>query len=586
MIEHEFGIFGGPDGEMLLGFVDGLDVPFVVSLHTVLPSPTANQKRVLRRLCERAAAVMVFTATARRILLDQGVARAGKVRIVPHGAPSELFERRDADDAKSVFGVSGRPVVSTFGLLSSGKGIEVALRAVDSVRDVVPDVVYIVAGQTHPGVLRVEGERYREELLRLVDALDLADNVRCVGRFMEIDDLAQLLSATDVFCTPYHNGDQIVSGALTFAIAAGRPTVSTPYRYAEDLLGDGAGRLVPFDSPEPLAVELVELLTCPEALARAQRAAERTGASLSWPEVGRHTADVLWEAMQSHRLRGWTPRFAPAALPQVDADLAPVQTSTAHLRAMVDDTGIFQHAHGQIPALEHGYCVDDVARLLPIADALSVRDPMWADDAKRALAFLRAAADPAAAVEREGAGMRNFLSWDRQWLDSPHTGDHVGRTMWAVGEVLGAGCAPGIEIASEALLRNLVTHLSSTEPSLRTSAYAALGLAGWGPARPPSATGLLHVLVGRLTLGWRDDAAWPWPEDRLTYDNARICEALIRGGAALAREDVVHTGLLGLEWLDKLFTDPSGVYRFAGNRGLGAGEEVAESGDEQPLEAV
>ena len=363
LIEHEFGIFGGPDGEMLLAFVDALDVPFVVALHTVLPSPTANQKRVLRRLCERAAAVMVFTATARRILLDQGVARAGKVRIVPHGAPSELFERRDADDAKSVFGVFGRPVVSTFGLLSSGKGIEVALRAIDSVRDVVPDVVYIVAGQTHPGVLHVEGERYREELLRLVDALDLADNVRFVDRFMDVDDLAQLLSATDVFCTPYHNGDQIVSGALTFAIAAGRPTVSTPYRYAEDLLGDGAGRLVPFDSPEPLAVELVELLTCPEALARAQRAAERTGASLSWPEVGRHTADVLWEAMQSHRLRGWTPRFDPAALPRVDTDLAPVQTSTAHLRAMVDDTGIFQHAHGQVPALEHGYCVDDVARV-------------------------------------------------------------------------------------------------------------------------------------------------------------------------------------------------------------------------------
>ncbi len=302
LIEHEFGIFGGPDGEMLLGFVDALDVPFVVSLHTVLPEPTANQKRVLRRVCERAAAVMVFTATARRILLTQGVVRAGKIRIVPHGAPSELFERRDADDAKSIFAAAGRPVVSTFGLLSSGKGIEVALRAIDSVREVVPDVVYIVAGQTHPGVLRAEGERYRSELMRLVDALDLAENVRFVDRFMDLDDLAELLAATDVFCTPYRNGDQIVSGALTFAIAAGRPTVSTPYRYAQDLLGEGAGRLVPFDSPGPLADEIVELLTCPEALAEAQRAAERTGASLSWPEVGRHTADVLWEAMQSHRL--------------------------------------------------------------------------------------------------------------------------------------------------------------------------------------------------------------------------------------------------------------------------------------------
>ncbi len=320
LIQHEFGIFGGQDGEMLLGFVDALDVPFVVSLHTVLPEPTANQKRVLRRLGERAAAVMVFTATARRILVDQGVVRAGKIRIVPHGAPSELFERRDADDAKSAFGVRGRPVVSTFGLLSSGKGIEVALRAIESVREVVPEVVYIVAGQTHPGVLRVEGERYRDLLLSLVEALGIADNVRFVDRFMGLDDLAELLAATDVFCTPYHNGDQIVSGALTFAIAAGRPTVSTPYRYAQDLLGDGAGRLVPFDSPGPLAGELVELLTCPEALAKAQRAAERTGASLSWPEVGRHTAHVLWEAMQSHRLRGWTPRVDPPGALTGDLD--------------------------------------------------------------------------------------------------------------------------------------------------------------------------------------------------------------------------------------------------------------------------
>ena len=195
---------------------------------------------------------------------------------------------------------------------------------------------------------------------------------------------------------------------------------------------------MPFGSPEPLAVELVELLTRPEALERAQRAAERTGASLSWPEVGRHTADVLWEAMQSYRLRGWTPRVDPdVALPPVAADVEPVRTSTAHLRAMVDDTGIFQHAQGEVPALEHGYCVDDVARLLPVADALAVSDPGWADDVKRALAFLRAAADP------DGAGMRNFLSWDRQWLDSPHPGDHVGRTMWSLGEPVGRGLCSG-----------------------------------------------------------------------------------------------------------------------------------------------
>ena len=478
LLEHEFGIFGGSDGELILDFVDALDVPLVVAMHTVLPRPSENQARIVRRLCDRAGSVMVFTATARRLMLEQHLVRPSKLRVVPHGAPAELYEPLDPGDAKDWLGVPGRPVVSSFGLLSSGKGIEVALEAMASVRVSVPDVVYVVAGRTHPEIVRTEGERYRDSLKDRVRELGLEDNVLFLDRFLDLGDLARLLAATDVFCTPYRHGDQTVSGALTFAIAAGKPAVSTPYRYAQDLLSDGAGRLVPFDAAGPLADALTELLVKPEALEEARDAARRAGASLSWPEVGRQTAMVLRDAIETGQRRRSSnrrvPRFPTARRPD-----ATVRTSTAHLRSMVDDTGIFQHATGTVPALEHGYCVDDVARLLPVAQQLAKTDASWVPDVARAIAFLCAASDD------ESAAMRNFLSWDRKWLDEPHYGDHVGRTMWALGEFVSRETGGGLRGPAERLLRRLASGIEVSDPTIRTSAYAILGLAAWGPARPP-----------------------------------------------------------------------------------------------------
>ena len=257
-----------------------------------------------------------------------------------------------------------------------------------------------------------------------------------------------------------------------------------------------------------------------------------------------------------------------------------MRTSTAHLRAMVDETGIYQHAEGRVPALEHGYCVDDVARLLPVAQELALTDPTWAPDVVRALAFLRAASDG------ESAAMRNFLSWDRTWLDEPHNGDHVGRTIWALGELLSRETDPALRAPADALTRRLTSGLDASNPTIRTSAYAVLGLAAWGAARPASATALLQRHVQTLASLWRPDRAWPWFEAQLTYDNARLCEALVRGGAQVADDSAVRIGLASLEWLDALCSDPSGVYRFPGNRWVAEGDRVADSGDEQPLEAL
>jgi glycosyltransferase involved in cell wall biosynthesis len=308
LIEHEYGIFGGACGKFVLTLANELTVPLVVTLHTVLARPSPGQAATLRALCRRAALVMVFTETARRMVVDQGLAEFERVRVVPHGAPDELTQAawsdRVGDDIPSsslqlgLPSLAGRKVLSTFGLISDSKGLELAIRALPAITAVHPEVIYLIAGQTHPDVIHKEGESYRLGLQRLVHDLDLCDHVWFIDRFLTIDELAMLLARTDLYLTPYRSQDQIVSGALTFAVAAGCPVVSTPYFYAEDLLSSGAGVLVPFGDASKLAAAVLELLGSPAKLRGARAAARRVGADLTWASVGKATLEHLSEAAQ------------------------------------------------------------------------------------------------------------------------------------------------------------------------------------------------------------------------------------------------------------------------------------------------
>lgn len=308
LVEHEYGIFGGDSGNYLLKLTSELSVPMVVTLHTVLANPEPERAGVLRAVCERAALLMVFTETARRMVVEQGLVEVDRVRVVPHGAPDELTQAAWSDGVgEELTGTSlqlglpslaGRTVLSTFGLISDSKGLELAIRALPTITAVHPEVLYLIAGQTHPDVITKEGESYRLGLQRLVHDLDLGDHVRFIDRFLSIDELAMLLGRTDIYLTPYRSKDQSVSGALTFAVAAGCPVVSTPYFYAEDLLCSGAGVLVPFGDSAKLAAAVLELLDSPAKMSGARAAARRVGADLTWASVGKATLELLTEAAQ------------------------------------------------------------------------------------------------------------------------------------------------------------------------------------------------------------------------------------------------------------------------------------------------
>ncbi|MBA2331314.1 MAG: glycosyltransferase [Actinobacteria bacterium] len=585
LLQHEYGIFGGRDGEYVLSFARELSQPLVVTLHTVLSEPSEHQRSVLSALCGEAERVIVLTDTAKRLLLELGTGDEEKVRVVPHGAPVELGARRVEQErgrrAQYVAPVRGgyehikeRFLLSTFGLISPGKGLENMIEALPGLIERHPEVLYLIAGRTHPQIARRAGEEYRLMLERRVVELGVGDHVEFDDRFLSVDELADLLAATDVFVTPYRSREQIASGALTFAIAAGCAAVSTPYWYAEDMLASGAGKLVPFDDPAALTKAICEFVEDPATLVAARAEARRLGSELAWPSVAKATAAVLLEATEAAPRR--------PSIPEVELELA--ETRTGHLLTLVDDCGIIQHANGAIPNRQTGYCVDDVARLLVVALELEQRtgDLAWGPVLYRSLAFLSDAAGSA-----DGAGMRNFMSYDRRWLDDPHVGDHVGRTVWALGDVLSTAWVPAAVGPSRRLLAALVASLDG-ELSLRTAAYTILGLARLDKDRlDEPAAALLQRCVSQLEAA--HDACsgdgWHWFEDNLSYDNARLAQALIVGGAALQREAAVAAGLHSLSWLGDECGLADGVLRLPGHLGRRRGEPAPGGGDEQPLDA-
>jgi glycosyltransferase involved in cell wall biosynthesis len=576
LLQHEYGIFGGADGEYVVSLAEELAQPLVVTLHTVLSQPTPHQAKVLRALCDQAAAVLVMTETARRLLVDGGACTPDKVRVVPHGAPAVLV-RRAAEGAREhgaggrYAALDGRFVLSTFGLISAGKGLETMIEALPAIVERHPEVLYVIAGRTHPDVERREGERYRLSLEQAVLELGLENHVEFDARFLAIDEIADLLARTDVFVTPYRELEQISSGALTFAVAAGCAVVSTPYWHAQDLLASGAGTIVPFADPAALADAVGLFVEEPELLAAARAEARRLGAQLAWPSVAKATAGVLREAVElAPRRRG---------IASVEPTLSSVRTD--HLLTLVDDVGIVQHANGVIPSRVSGYCVDDVARLAVVALELARRgdEQMWTSIVYRALAFLSDAAEP--------RGMRNFMGYDRRWLDEPHIGDHVGRSVWALGELLATAWVPAVVDPTRRLLDVIVGSLTGPV-SLRTGAYAALGLARLDPDRlGPDARLLLTRSVEQLAAAYAATAAddWLWFEEALSYDNARLPHALIAGGAALERDDLVQIGLESLRWLGDESGLAGGTLRLTGHHGRRRGEPAPGTGDEQPLDA-
>ena len=579
-LQHEYGIYGGPAGSHVLGLVRDLRMPVVTTFHTVLREPNDDQRRVLTELATLSARVVVMTEKARTFLREVFGIPEAKIDLIAHGIPDTPFV--DPNPYKEQFGVGGRLVALTFGLLSANKGIEHMLRAVPEILQTFPNFAYIVLGATHPALVREHGESYRLSLERLARKLGISKHVIFYNRFVELNELTEFIRAADVYVTPYLNPAQITSGTLAYSFGCGKAIVSTPYWHAEELLADGRGVLVPFADPQSLAREVCGLLGDEPRRAAMCEQAYRLGRDMIWEQ----SADRYMAAFQRTRLGRQDQPFKPLAV----RTLAEQQTDLPvwrldHLSRMTDATGMLQHATHTIPNFAEGYCTDDNARALLLTVLL---DEVGQGGVKVERLATTYAAFLQAAINPQAKRFRNFLGFDRRWLEEVGSEDSHGRALWSLGTCVGRSRRPDMPAwAASHFELALPTILDTTSP--RAWAFALLGvreyLRRFGGDR--LATQVRDTLVARL-LDIYDRTTtpdWPWFEEILSYDIARLPQALIACGQESGNARALDVGLHTLGWLVKVQTAPQEHFRAIGCNGFYRKGQQPARFDQQPVEA-
>lgn len=578
-VQHEFGIFGGKAGALLLPLLRELRMPIVTTLHTILARPDAAQRRVMDEIVAHSERLVVMSAHGATLLHEVYGVDAAQVDQIPHGIPEVMFAQGDKDR----LGVAGKQVILTFGLLSPDKGIEYVIDALPAILARHPDAVYIVLGATHPHVLAHSGESYRLSLEARALALGVDGSMIFHNRFVSQSELGEFLTAADLYVTPYLNPEQSTSGTLAYAVGAGKAVISTPYQYATELLADGRGVLVPVRDADAVATEVIGLLGDGVRMATMRQRAATYGGGMSWPAVARLHVAALEHAVASHAhrrrsvFRARTLAERPPSLPDLNLE---------HLQCITDDTGVLQHASFVVPRYADGYCLDDNARALLLMVLLeesggAERRTVRALSA-RYLAFVSNAFDA------PSGRFRNFLSYGRAWAETVGSDDSQGRALWALGAVVGRARDPGRRSLGGDLFHAALPAMA-TLTSPRAWAYALIGIDEYLHAfeGDREVQGMRTNLTDRLAdlYARASSADWPWFETSLTYGNARLPQALMLSGAAMGRADYVDTGARALEWLAALQHTPDGFFSPIGSNGFYVRGESRARFDQQPIEA-
>ena len=578
-VQHEYGIFGGKAGSYLLPLLRAVRMPIVTTLHTVLGEPNPGQRRVMDELAKVSERLVVMSAHGVMLLRELYGVPAAKIDLIPHGSPRVPL----ALEAKRRLGVEGRPMLLTFGLLSPDKGIEYALDALPAIVAKFPNTVYVIVGATHPHVKERHGEVYRLALESRSRELGVEENVMFHNRFVSSDELTEFIGAADICLTPYLQPEQITSGALAYAVGAGKAVISTPYRYASELLADGRGVLVPWRDPAAIATAINELLGDETARDALGVRAGALGHGMHWPAVAQAYLATFDRACLEH---AETQRAAfaiqtlatrPAGLPDVNL---------AHLRRLTDDTGVLQHATYSVPRYADGYCVDDNARALL---AMAEIEGSGTDErvivralADRYLAFI------SHAIDVKTGRFRNFMSYARDWTEARGSEDSHGRAVWALGAVVGRSDTPGTRSVAGDLFHAALPAVTSFS-SPRAWAYTLLGIdyylgafkgdRGVEQIRGELAARLLEM--HECTRG----PDWCWFEDCVTYCNARLSQALIVSGVGMHQQGMIDAGIASLLWLLSMQRTPHGHFAPVGSNGFFQRGATKSDFDQQPVEA-
>ncbi len=569
-VQHEYGIYGGSAGEHLLALLDRVNVPLLITLHTILETPNSDQRRVLEALLRRATKVIVMAEKGREILMRVHGTDARKIVTIPHGVPDRPFA--DPASMKPAFGWADREVILTFGLLAPNKGIETMIEAMPAVAAAHPRALYVVLGATHPHLVAHEGEAYRDRLKAQAARLGVADNVRFIDGFVEQAELLDYLQAADLYVTPYSNPAQITSGTLSYAVGVGKVVVSTPYVHATEILADDHGVLVDFGDSAGFARELVDLLGNDDRRNRLARRAYARGRTMLWPCLAEAALTEVAGAIDAR------PRRMRA-----QHDLTALTPDFAAVERMSDATGMLQHSIYSVPDRRHGYCIDDNARALILMAKIDPLDEVLRDKWTTIYAsFLQFAWNP------DRRRFRNFMNFDRTWCEDEGSEDSNGRTLWAL--AITARDARSRKHRDWAIsMYEMTASIALDLGSPRARAFAMLGAVTFLDVAPGHtlsmeiATRFGTELVALLDASRRPE--WRWFEIVLAYDNARLPEAMIRAGVALKRDDFLRIGLDTLDWIVGRQTSPEGRFRAVGTESFGRPYAEPLPFDQQPLEA-
>ncbi len=580
-LQHEYGIYGGPAGSHILSLLSDLRMPVVTTLHTVLREPDANQRRVLDKLAALSDRLVVMSHRGADFLRDIYHISEEKIDFIPHGIPDVPFV--DPSFHKDHFGVEGKYVLLTFGLLSPNKGIEYVIEALPTILARHANVVFIVLGATHPHVKRDDGESYRLQLQRLARTRGVERNILFFDRFVTLEELVEFIGATDIYLTPYLNPAQITSGTLAYTVGAGKAVVSTPYWYAEELLSEGRGVLVPFRDSQAIANQVINLLDNETERHAMRKRAFMYGREMIWPKVAHRYLETFVHAAEERTRK---PR-STLRVPTLDTrppDLPLLNLS--HLRRLTDDTGLVQHANFTVPNYHEGYATDDNARGLIVAVYLEERGEEMPEEmavlAFRYLAFL------IHAFNSLNSRFRNFLSFDRHWHEKAGSEDSHGRALWGLGTVIGRSKQSGLRGAAAQLFESALP-VTEEFASPRAWAFTLLAIHEYLKrfAGDRVARRLGDVLSERLLSLYRRNysADWPWFEYSLTYCNAVLPHALLVSGQATGRQELIEAALHSLEWLGEIQQAAQGHFVPIGCKGFyPRGGERARF-DQQPVEA-
>jgi glycosyltransferase involved in cell wall biosynthesis len=537
ILQHEFGIFGGQSGVYILPLLHRLEIPLVVTLHTILKAPSYNEKAILKEICKMAHKIVVMSHKAVEFLTTIYDVPEDKIALIEHGVPDIHF---NPEKSKKEFKLENRKVLLTFGFIGRSKGIETVIKALPGVVKKYPDLIYIVLGKTHPNVLRHSGEEYRTFLLRLVKSLQLENHVTFLNEFIDEQNLFKYLYACDVYITPYLNEAQITSGTLSYAVGVGAAVLSTPYWHAVELLANERGRLFPFNDSDELAKTLTQLFDKPEELKELKNKAGEYGKKITWPKTGEKYVALAGKILEEEHFEVDKKESA------LDLLILP-PFSLTHINRLTDDTGIIQHAKFGIPNLKEGYCLDDNSRAL-----LMVLMAYRQMKNKRALELSPIYLSYIHYMQNPDGTFRNFLSFSRNFLDEKGSEDSFGRTIWALGYLLGNAPNDAYYQTGRLIFFNAAPNFEKLT-SIRGIANTMIGISYYLKSNPSddSMTERLRNLANGLIKHYNENqsAGWNWFESLLAYDNGILPLALLHSAEILNDEKITQTALDSMKFL-------------------------------------